>query len=192
MKTGALEVFTQGKPMSRLSFHAGEADYYYADSTLIGAILDNHDLPRFGTQTSDKSKIYNAIALQFLWGGIPSCYYGLEQDISTGTADPYNRPALWDFGKYQTTGATYQRIARMNLIRTKLGELGSFHKSTGKQVAMTDNNIAFRRNEALLVLTSVSSSTVEIGGEVANIFSVVQDRVEIGLLPNQASLLELL
>jgi alpha-amylase len=155
MKEGALQVFAQDKSMSALSKFAKEAKKEYKDPTLIAAVLDNHDLPRWNSLASDKSKTYNAVALQFLFGGIPSMYYGLEQDIK-GEADPYNRPALWQHGNYQTTGDSIKRITRLNLIRNKLGALGGFHEEIGTEVGLTDDDIAFRRADALLVLTNVS------------------------------------
>jgi alpha-amylase len=154
MMYGATDVFTGGKPMRVLARRATEANTQYADATLIGAILDNHDLPRINSLTSDKSNIYNAMALQFLFGGIPTMYYGLEQNM-VGKSDPESRAALWQYG-FGTEGDSYKRIARLNLIRKKMGELGGFHEIIGKQVEVTDGEIAFERNGALLVLTNVS------------------------------------
>ncbi|KAI9634322.1 putative alpha-amylase AmyA [Dioszegia hungarica] len=153
MMWGAVDVFAKDKPMSALSRRAQEANSEYADATLIGAILDNHDLPRFNSLASDKSNVYNAMALQFLFGGIPTMYYGLEQDISFGAHDPENRAPLWQYGNFQTAGDSYKRVARLNLIRRKMGELGGFHEVIGKEVGATDDDIAFERNGALLVLT---------------------------------------
>lgn len=161
---GAVDVFAKDKPMSALSRRAQEANSEYADATLIGAILDNHDLPRFNSLASDKSNVYNAMALQFLFGGIPTMYYGLEQDISFGAHDPENRAPLWQYGNFQTAGDSYKRVARLNLIRRKMGELGGFHEVIGKEVGATDDDIAFERNGALLVLTKVSSSQVIFKG----------------------------
>ncbi|KAI9634323.1 putative alpha-amylase AmyA [Dioszegia hungarica] len=152
MTKGAVEVFAKDKPMSTLARFAKEALTAYADPTVIGAVLDNHDLPRFNSLASDKSNVYNAMALQFLFGGIPTMYYGLEQNM-TGEEDPQNRQALWLNGELKTDGESYQRIKRLNLVRKKMGELGGFHEVLASQVAVQDDDIAFERNGGLLVLT---------------------------------------
>jgi alpha-amylase len=100
--------------------------------------------------------MYNALALEILYGGIPSMYYGTEADME-GAGDPYNRGALWEHTDYQGTGESYKRIQRLNQIRNKMGDLGGFHEVIGKQAALTDDDIAFERNGALLVLTNVSA-----------------------------------
>lgn len=153
---GAVDVFAKDQPMSVLSKRADEASTSYADPSLVGAILDNHDLPRFNSLTSDKAKVYNAVALQFLFGGIPTMYYGLEQDIAFGASDPENRAPLWRFGNLGTDGESYKRIAKLNAIRTKLGENEGFHATVGKVVEETKDDIAFARNGTLLVLTKAS------------------------------------
>lgn len=153
---GAVDTFAKGKSMNSLSRRAVEANNEYPDPSLIGAILDNHDLPRINSLTSDKSNIYNAMALQFLFGGIPTMYYGLEVDMASGKGDPENRAPLWQYSDYSGEGESYKRIARLNLIRKKMGELGGFHEVIGKQVEVTDDDIAFERNGALLILTNVS------------------------------------
>lgn len=184
MTKGAVEVFAKDKPMSTLARFAKEALTAYADPTVIGAVLDNHDLPRFNSLASDKSNVYNAMALQFLFGGIPTMYYGLEQNM-TGEEDPQNRQALWLNGELKTDGESYQRIKRLNLVRKKMGELGGFHEVLASQVAVQDDDIAFERNGGLLVLTKVSEGPRQI--KTALISSAVKARVASGQSARLAS-----
>jgi len=156
MMYAAVDVWTKNQPMSALSWKAKEASSAYSDPSLIASILDNHDLPRFRALTSDKSNIYNAMALEFLWGGIPAMYYGQEQEsMDTGLLDPFNREALWLNGGFQTEGEAYKQVARFNKIRKQVGNLGGFHEVVGTEVALSESDIAFERNGALLVLTNV-------------------------------------
>lgn len=131
------------------------------DPTVIGAFLDNQDLPRFNSLTSDKTLVYNAIVGAFLYGGIPSIYYGLEQDIADGPSDPANREALWQYNGYSTTASlTYGRIAMLNKIRSAIGKGDeAFGSSIATVVAIQDKDIALRRGGALIVLTNVRFRT---------------------------------
>ena len=130
---------------------------FYQDPSVIGAFLDNQDLPRFNSLTNDKSLVYNAITGTFLYGGIPAIYYGLEQDIADGPADPANREALWLYNGYSTTATpTYARIAMLNKIRTTLGKDENWLKSVGSVLASQDSDIAIKRGELVMVLTNVS------------------------------------
>ena len=103
--------------------------------------------------TQDMSATYNALALQFLFGGIPPMYYGFESDITFGASDPDNRDPLWHHTDYSTTGETYGRVRRLNDIRRELGKRGNFLTSVAVAKAQTDSEVAFERNELLLVLT---------------------------------------
>jgi alpha-amylase len=124
---------------------------------VIGVFLDNQDNPRFNSLTSDKSLVYNAIVANFLYGGIPNVYYGLEQDISDGSADPYNREALWLYNDFSTTAtATYARIAALNKIRTAMGTRDqSWYGIVAEVADIQDQDIALARGGGLIVLTNV-------------------------------------
>lgn len=54
----------------------------------LGNFLENHDLPRFANVTADPRLRLNAMIPQFLFDGMPVVYYGQEQDMAMGTADP--------------------------------------------------------------------------------------------------------
>lgn len=153
---GFVNVFTAGDKMSTLEYYINLAASSYPDPTVIGTFLDNQDLPRFNSLTSDASLVYNAIVGLFMYGGVPIVYYGLEQDISDGPTDPQNREALWNYNNYATDGVTFGRITNLNKIRKRLGGVGKLYKTVATVLATQDQDIALQREEVLTVLTNVS------------------------------------
>lgn len=153
---GFVNVFTGGDKMSTLEYYINLAASSYPDPTVIGTFLDNQDLPRFNSLTSDASLVYNAIVGMFMYGGVPIVYYGLEQDISDGPTDPQNREALWNYNNYATDGVTFGRITNLNNIRNRLGGVGELYNAVATVLAIQDQDIALQREEALIVLTNVS------------------------------------
>lgn len=79
--------------------------------------MENHDVARFASVTSDMSLAKNAIAFTILADGIPIIYEGQEQHY-TGGGVPNNREAIWLSG-YSTTAPLYTWIAKMNQIRNQ-------------------------------------------------------------------------
>ncbi len=77
--------------------------------------LDNHDVPRFLFDKPSLPALHSALAYLFTEDGIPSLYYGTEQEFAGGN-DPTNRERLWDTG-YRTDGETFQFIHRLIQIR---------------------------------------------------------------------------
>ncbi|WWC57793.1 uncharacterized protein I303_100328 [Kwoniella dejecticola CBS 10117] len=167
MLYGSAAVFGGGKTMPTLQHYINAASTSYSDPSVIGSFSDNQDLPRFNSRTGDKSLVYNAIVSSFLYGGIPTVYYGLEQDIADGPYDPNNREALWNYNNYNTGGDTYKRITNLNKIRDLLASKGNFLTSVATVLKIQDNDIALQREDALIVLTNRGSSgsgTWSIGG----------------------------
>ncbi|OWZ79034.1 alpha-amylase AmyA [Cryptococcus neoformans Bt85] len=155
---GFVNVFTAGDKMSILEYYINLAASSYPDPTVIGTFLDNQDLPRFNSLTSDASLVYNAIVGLFMYGGVPIVYYGLEQDISDGPTDPQNREALWNYNNYATDGVTFGRITNLNKIRKRLGGVGKLYKTVATVLATQDQDIALQREEVLTVLTNRGTS----------------------------------
>ncbi|KAG9750324.1 alpha-amylase, partial [Aureobasidium melanogenum] len=85
------------------------------DTTLLGSFMENHDVARFASLTSDYALAKNAIAFTMLADGIPIIYQGQEQHFS-GSSVPNNREALWLSG-YSTSSQLYPFIATLNMIR---------------------------------------------------------------------------
>ena len=88
-----------------------------ADTNLLGSFLENHDVGRFPSYTSDISLTKNAIAFTILTDGIPIVYEGQEQHYS-GSGVSSNREAVWLSG-YATDSEFYKWIAALNQIRNE-------------------------------------------------------------------------
>jgi len=100
----------------------------YDASALDSLVLniDNHDNPRFlATTGSSTARLELALAFMYTSRGIPSLYYGTEQDFNGG-ADPANREDMFD-GAYEQgpslgdnfnmTGARFKLVAKLNNLR---------------------------------------------------------------------------
>lgn len=85
------------------------------DISVLGTFTENHDLPRFASQTPDLALAKNALALTILWDGIPIVYAGQEQHYA-GAADPANREATW-LAKYSRQSELYKLVAAVNQVR---------------------------------------------------------------------------
>ena len=83
--------------------------------------IENHDIPRFLYDAPDLAAFHSALFHLLTFDGIPSLYYGSEQEFSGGN-DPHNREDLWDTG-YATDGATFEHIARLTALRRELAPL---------------------------------------------------------------------
>ncbi|MFM8682268.1 MAG: alpha-amylase family glycosyl hydrolase, partial [Chthoniobacterales bacterium] len=88
--------------------------------------LDNHDNPRFlATTGSTTARLELALAFMYTSRGIPSLYYGTEQDFNGG-ADPANREDMFD-GAYEQgpslgdnfnmTRARFRLVTKLNNLR---------------------------------------------------------------------------
>ncbi|KAF7933340.1 hypothetical protein EAE99_003225 [Botrytis elliptica] len=90
-----------------------------SDTTLLGSFIENHDVARFASLTSDAALAKNAIAFTILADGVPIIYQGQEQHLS-GNGVPNNREALWlNSNSYSQTGVYYKLIASVNQIRNQ-------------------------------------------------------------------------
>jgi len=100
--------------------------------------LDNHDNPRFlNAAGSTPARLEMALVFMYTTRGIPSLYYGTEQDFNGG-ADPANREDMFD-GLYEQgpslgdnfnmTHPRFQLVAKLNNFRRLYPALktGSHH-----------------------------------------------------------------
>jgi uncharacterized repeat protein (TIGR01451 family) len=100
----------------------------YDASALDSLVLniDNHDNRRFlATTGSSTARLELALAFMYTSRGIPSLYYGTEQDFNGG-ADPTNREDMFD-GAYEQgpslgdnfnmTSARFKLVAKLNNLR---------------------------------------------------------------------------
>lgn len=133
------------------------------DTTLLGAFLENHDLPRFPSMTQDRSLTKNAVACAFLQDGIPIIYQGQEQSFS-GAKDPYNREALWPSG-HSTDSPMYNYIKTLNKIRTlAITQSAEFLSYKAWAILHDSRSIVIRRGFDGAQVLSVFSNYGEQGG----------------------------
>lgn len=99
------------------------------DATALDSLvlnLDNHDNPRFlNTTGSSPARLELALAFIYTSRGIPSLYYGTEQDFDGG-ADPWNREDMFD-GQFEggpsvgdnfnMTSPRFKLVAKLNNLR---------------------------------------------------------------------------
>ncbi len=140
----------QGGSMNNLAtLISSQFGKYDASAQLIFA--DNQDQRRIRTQTGDAQRAANALVFVCMAEGIPSVYYGAEQDLQGGD-DPANRAPLWTTG-FPTTGATYQLIKKALSARTTAGT------AMYMNIYSDANSYAFKRGSALVVVNNYGSST---------------------------------
>jgi hypothetical protein len=95
--------------------------------------IDNHDVPRFLNQGGSPAHLRLALIFLYTSRGIPSLYYGTEQEFDGG-ADPANRADMFD-GPYKPgtktgenfdmTGETYRLINSLGSARQYYTSLSS-------------------------------------------------------------------
>ncbi|KAJ5457040.1 hypothetical protein N7530_012314 [Penicillium desertorum] len=83
----------------------------------LGIFTSNHDVPRFGSYTSDISLARNILTISMLADGIPILYYGEEQHLSGGF-NPVNREALWLTKYSMNTTSLPLLVQSLNRIRS--------------------------------------------------------------------------
>ncbi|KAJ9101540.1 hypothetical protein QFC20_005233 [Naganishia adeliensis] len=137
----------------------------FPDPGVLGTFISSHDASRFRAITSSDSVAYNALVWQFMFDGIPITYYGEEQEISSGLADPDQRQALWGSGDggYSGTTNTYRRLQMVNNLRKFLmstdvtlatGQPG-FGSERAKVVLSSATDLVFIKGPIFTVLNNV-------------------------------------
>lgn len=160
-------------PMGGLGFMVEYIASECYDSTLLGTFSENHDVPRFGSATTDLSMQKNALAFDIMSDGIPVVYYGAEQRF-TGKNDPGNREALWlNPTGYDTNATLYKVVKALNIARSAVvTELQSgdddysnwsgFWAYKAKILYSNDDVLALRKGYDTAVITALTN-----GGEGA-------------------------
>ena len=167
-------VFKTAGPTSQVEAlrAAQAADYARAALPQLIRFIDNHDVPRFLFDQPDPNALRQALGYLLTADGVPSIYYGTEQEFHGGN-DPGNRERLWPTN-YATSGQTFQWIAQLTGLRKQHEALrrGDFTvRWTTARVAMEEDAgvLAFERStpsERLLMVFNVSShpSHTSFGG----------------------------
>ncbi|KAK3362804.1 glycoside hydrolase superfamily [Lasiosphaeria hispida] len=138
------------------------------DLSLFGSFLENHDVERFPSFTSDMALTKNAIAFTMVKDGIPITYQGQEQHYA-GNGTPNNREALW-FSAYSTSSELYTWITKLNKIRAWAITQDAGYISQTMQVVYSDSHtIATRKgftgSQVVGVFSNIgsgSSSTIKL------------------------------
>jgi len=84
----------QGKSMQVIQDYYNDAVITWPDMTVLGSFINNHDNPRFLSNSTNVQAFKSALAFTISSVGIPMVYYGDEQAFAGGT-DPANREPLW-------------------------------------------------------------------------------------------------
>lgn len=128
------------------------------DVSLLGTFSENHDLPRFASQTQDLSLARNVLALTLLWDGIPIVYAGQEQHYA-GFGDPGNREATW-LAKYSRQSDLYNVVAAVNQVRNHALNIdGSYLTYNIYAIYNNTNTIALRKGNDGKQIISVFTNT---------------------------------
>ena len=119
--------------------------------------MENHDLARFPSLTSDMSLVKNAIAFTLLADGIPIIYEGQEQHYSGGGV-PNNREAIWLSG-YPTSTTLYSHITTLNRLRRRAIQQDSTYITYKANPIYSDSStIAMRKGNPGYQIISVFSN----------------------------------
>ncbi|HMP71719.1 MAG TPA: alpha-amylase family glycosyl hydrolase [Kiritimatiellia bacterium] len=117
-------------PTMRIRDRYHQLDHYHPDARdRLVTFLDNHDFPRFmnaANANNNTARLHVATTFLYTSRGIPSLYYGTEQNFNGGH-DPQNRENMFD-GQFPATGpsvgdrfdmteTTFQHIARLTNFR---------------------------------------------------------------------------
>ena len=86
--------FVEGQSMRNFHSAIEYGKTKFADVSLLGDFVDNHDNARFLNMNGDHRQFKSALTFAILNRGIPIVYYGSEQGYAGGN-DPNNREQLW-------------------------------------------------------------------------------------------------
>jgi cyclomaltodextrin glucanotransferase len=121
------DVFLGGGPMSRF-VDLWNADPGLKDARGLVTFIDNHDIARLRGEGMSYRAMRQAVALMFAARGIPSVFYGLEQDLfyPGDPGDPYNRPMMRSFDRQHELYREIKKLAGLRKANDAL-RYGSTH-----------------------------------------------------------------
>lgn len=171
----ALSAFAQNGNTKQIEDHynniPGKYDPYSA-SRLI-TFIDNHDVSRFmSTAGNDTNRLNLALSWLYTSLGIPTLYYGTEQNFN-GSTDPLNREDMFrgtynwpgpakNRDNFDMTERTFRRIALLNNFRRLYPSLrrgvhnNLWNSSGGPGILAYSRNL--NGEEIYIVLNTASSS----------------------------------
>ncbi|KDO27882.1 hypothetical protein SPRG_07154 [Saprolegnia parasitica CBS 223.65] len=141
------DVFGAGQSMKAIKSRV-DGNSNYADPTILGSFVDNHDNPRFMHKYPNKqAQLRAATVFSLTTEGIPFVYYGTEQYYGGGV-DPANREALWT--NLDTTSDLYKILSVVHRQRKK----SQIWLSPWVERYAADNFYSFSRGAFLVALTN--------------------------------------
>lgn len=169
---------TQGSFSDLLTVSTASQQSYKRGVFGTGSFLENHDLPRFQSQTVDLALIKNAMTWPFVTDAIPILYYGQEQGYQ-GAKDPDNREALWLSGYVTENKTLVSLVKSLNAARNSAISLNSSFLTTPMTFIPQESNqaIAISKPPLLALLTNVGQSG-SVSWNVPGVFSANQALVD--------------
>jgi len=139
--------FQAGESMSSIQGYYAGAEATWPDMTLLGNFINNHDNPRFLSNSTNIEAFKSALAFSMCSVGIPMVYYGDEHAFSGGQ-DPANRETLWN--DMNTDSEIYDYLRTLNKIRKDTG----FYELDQIERYSDDTMYAFSRGDILFAFTN--------------------------------------
>jgi len=136
-----------GKSMNVIQDYYTDAYKTWPDITLLGNFINNHDNPRFLSNSTNVQAFKTGIAFTICSVGIPMVYYGDEQAFKGGM-DPANREVLWT--DMNADSEIYGFIKKINNFRKDSG----FHVFEQVQRQSDDSFYSFTRDKHFFAFTN--------------------------------------
>lgn len=151
-----------------------------ANSMMLN-LLDSHDTDRFYSEVQkDKNKLLSALAIQFMFLGVPGLYYGIEAPLEGGYDPDNRRPMPWKSIDYN--GAYFKMLKSIIDLRSidvvqsgqiKVEEINDmlvitrYNKTTSISLFVNlTNNSKVVENESILLSNNYKDSNLLPSGFV--------------------------
>ncbi|POZ88281.1 MULTISPECIES: alpha-amylase family glycosyl hydrolase [Petrotoga] len=120
LQTDIKRVFKEGKPTSYLEYRLNQREIMYKDPSRMITFIDNHDMDRF-LKGSDINSLKQALTFIFTIPGIPTIYYGTEQNFVETRAAMFEQGfASGGVDHFDTTTPTFQYIKELTELRKNI------------------------------------------------------------------------
>lgn len=120
LQTDIKRVFKEGKPPSYLEYRLNQREIMYKDPSRMITFIDNHDMDRF-LKGSDINSLKQALTFIFTIPGIPTIYYGTEQNFVETRAAMFQQGfASGGVDHFDTTTPTFQYIKELTELRKNI------------------------------------------------------------------------
>lgn len=117
LHTDIKRVFKEGKPTSYIKYRLEQREIMYSNPARMVTFVDNHDMDRF-LKASDINSLKQALSLIFTIPGIPTIYYGTEQNFIETRATMFaNGFASGGQDHYDINTPTFQFIKELSELR---------------------------------------------------------------------------